>query len=40
MKKLKREVDMLMMKGKIYKSMGPYDVLVLHVPKNDGTWRA
>jgi hypothetical protein len=36
-KELQRQVDELMMKGYIRESMSPCVVLVLLVPKNDGT---
>jgi hypothetical protein len=37
MKELHRQVDELVKKGYIHKSMGPCVVLVLLVPKKDGT---
>jgi hypothetical protein len=38
-KELQRQVDEQMMKGYIHESMSPCVVLVLFVPKKDGTWR-
>jgi hypothetical protein len=38
-KELQRQVDRLMMKGYIHENMSPYVMLVLLVPKKDGTWR-
>ena len=39
MKELQRQVDELMMKGYIRESISPFTVLVLLVPKKDGTLR-